>query len=66
MRHLVWSTTHGDTVEVYEADDGPRYRVKARNGETVEQSSEAYASFAAAVEAAERHHPVLAEGGASS
>ena len=63
MRPTTWPTTHGDTVEVYEADDGVRYRVQARNGEVVEQSSEAYTTFAAATDAAERHHPLVSAGG---
>jgi hypothetical protein len=64
-----WRTTGGDAVEVYEAP-APclrpecntahreyRYRVRAANGEIVEQGSEGYTRKAAAVEAAGRHHP---------
>lgn len=54
-----WRTRHGDTVEVYRAEDGYRYRVKARNGEIVEQGSEPYTTVYAAAEAAARHHPVI-------
>lgn len=54
-----WRTHREDVVEVYEAGDGFRYRVTARNGEIVEQGSEAYVSHGHAIEAAERHHPVL-------
>jgi hypothetical protein len=73
MRPTTWTTTHGDTVEVYgrwwnELDivagtskrvERFRYRVQARNGEIVEQGSEAYTTAAAAIEAAQRHHPRL-------
>jgi hypothetical protein len=64
-----WPTSGGDTVEVYETaitclrDDCAvyhreyRYRVTAANGEIVEQGSEGYTRKAAAVAAAERHHP---------
>lgn len=54
-----WRTRHGDVVEIYRARDGFRYRVKARNGENVEQGSEPYTRQADAVEAATRHHPVI-------
>jgi len=64
-----WTTTGGDTVEVYESpttclrDDCDvahrefRYRVTAANGEIVEQWSEGYTRKGAATQAAERHHP---------
>jgi uncharacterized protein YegP (UPF0339 family) len=55
---ITWTTTHGDEVEVYESGDGHRYRVRAANGEIVEQSSEAYTRWEAARDAAQRHHPV--------
>lgn len=75
-RHMVWSTTHGDTVEVYgiwwtrmnvltggsERVGEFRYRVRSANGEIVEQGSEGYTGREAAIEAAERHHPAV-EGG---
>lgn len=54
--HEVWSTTHGDTVEVYLAGDGWRWRVRARNGEVV-GSGEAHPAREDAVTAAGRHHP---------
>lgn len=54
-----WTTRHGDTVEVFRAGDGFRYRVQARNGEIVEQGSEGYARVEDAAEAASRHHPVI-------
>jgi uncharacterized protein YegP (UPF0339 family) len=55
---ITWTTTHGDEVEVYEAADGHRYRVRAANGEIVEQSSEPYTRWDAARDAAQRHYPV--------
>jgi uncharacterized protein YegP (UPF0339 family) len=56
---IKWRTTGGDAVEVYAATAHReyRYRVRAANGEIVEQGSEGYTRKAAAVEAAGRHHP---------
>lgn len=54
-----WETTHGDTVEVYAAGDGLRWRVQAGNGEILEVSSEGYVTARYAIEAAERHHPTV-------
>ena len=69
---MQWTTTHGDTVEVYKSEatdprgdhlvdaDAPpqfRYRVRARNQQIVEQGSEGYTRRHRAVKAAERHHP---------
>jgi hypothetical protein len=66
---IKWRTTGGDAVEVYAtparclrtecttAHREYRYRVRAANGEIVEQGSEGYTRKAAAVEAAGRHHP---------
>lgn len=80
MRPLTWTTTHGDVVEVYERwwneldavastskrVSAFRYRVTARNGEIVEQGSEAYTRAADAADAAERHHPIVVDGGEAS
>lgn len=64
-----WTTNGGDRVEVYATESRClrtdcttahreyRYRVIAANGEIVEQGSEGYTRKAAAIEAAERHHP---------
>lgn len=55
-----WTTRHGDTVEVYRAADGFRYRVQARgNNEIGDVGGEAYARAEDAISAAERHHPVV-------
>ena len=66
---IKWPTNGGDVVEVYAtptrclrtecttAHREYRYRVRAANGEIVEQGSEGYTRKAAAVTAAERHHP---------
>jgi hypothetical protein len=55
-----WTTRHGDTVEVYRARDGWRYRVQARgNNEIGDVGGEAYARDEDAVEAAQRHHPIV-------
>lgn len=61
---ITWTTTHGDTVEVYlsdqpegHTDDAWRYRVRAANNKVVEQGSESYTRRRTAVTAAERHHP---------
>lgn len=66
---ITWPTAGGDKVEVYAtattclrtectiAHREYRYRVRAANGEIVETGSEGYTRKAAAIEAAERHHP---------
>ena len=67
---ITWTTSHGDTVEVYQSDDpcrssgclatdhaSWRYRVRARNQKIVEQGSEGYTRKTAAIQAAKRHHP---------
>lgn len=56
-----WKTAHGDTVEVYEAGDGFRYRVQARNGEIGDVGGEAYVDVQYAAVAAARHHPDFAD-----
>lgn len=58
-----WKTTHGDTVEVYEAGNGEyRWRIQAGNGEVVEQG-ESHPVPWNAIAAAERHHPPVASDG---
>lgn len=54
-----WRTRHGDTVEIYRAGDGFRYRVKAANGRIGDVGGEAYTRADDAAEAALRHHPVV-------
>lgn len=55
-----WTTRHGDTVEVYRAADGWRYRVQARgNNQIGDVGGEAYARVEDATEAAQRHHPII-------
>jgi len=68
MDTVTWTTTHGDTVEVYVSGqpeghtrDAYRFRVRAANGEIVATGSEGYTRKAIAVEAALRHHPRLAD-----
>jgi len=64
-----WRTTHGDKVTVYEASCPHcstdhleyRFRVQAANGEIVATGSEGYTRKAAAITAAERHHPRVTE-----
>ena len=66
---VTWTTQHGDVVEVYRLSrlghyDCPescpdvtfRWRVRAANNRIVE-SGEGHTRRAAAVKAAERHHP---------
>jgi len=71
MDTVTWTTTHGDTVEVYltKFEDGTlarllgpswRYRVRAANNKIVEWG-ESYTRRRAAVAAAERHHPRVGE-----
>lgn len=67
---ITWTTNCGDRVEVYATEvgdgtmqrplsEGFRYRVVARNNRVVETGSEGYYRRAAAVKAAQRHHPVV-------
>lgn len=50
--------------EVYEAKDGFRWRLIAKNGRIVSESGEAYARKSGAIKAVERHREiaVVAEG----
>ena len=56
-----WKTAHGDTVEIYLAADGFRYRIQAANGRVGDIGGEAYTEPRGAVEAAARHHPDFAD-----
>lgn len=53
----IWDTDHGDVVEVYRADDGWRWRVRAAGNHEIVGSGEAHPARSAARQAALRHHP---------
>jgi hypothetical protein len=62
---VAWATTHGDIVMVWEArPEDWRWHVTAGNHE-IGDRGEGHTRKAAAIEAAERHHPRVDPGGAS-